>query len=38
MNGQYKPLELQKGSNWGAIDEGPSYAIDSWMLGINNNL
>ena len=32
MNPQYKPLELQKGANWSAIDEGPSYAVDAWML------
>ncbi len=33
MNPQYKPLELQKGANWGNIDEAPSFALDAWMLG-----
>ena len=32
VGAQYKPSEIAK-SDWGAIQQGPPWAIDSWGLG-----
>lgn len=32
VGAQYKPSEIAK-SDWGAIQQGPPWAVDSWGLG-----
>lgn len=32
MGNQYKPAELGKGE-WGAVQQGPPWAVDAWGLG-----